>query len=254
MLNQLILHIPHSSPNIPFRDGFVNDDKILESELLKLTDWYTDDLYGNDTDIIVKADFSRIFCDVERFSDDKDEIMALSGMGVLYTKTDSGKPLRKVTKEMRDKILNDFYFPHHKKLSDAVKKQLGKYQVALIIDCHSFPDKPFERDLNKEIPRPDFSIGTDLFHTPSKLTETALNFFRDKGFIIHEDKPYKGTMVPMEYFNKNKNVWSLMLEVNRKLYLKENSNEKSENYREIKETIKDFLGVMRGITTIKEAF
>ena len=52
-------------------------------EIIKLTDWYTDDLFLFEDSIVVKADFSRIFCDTERFSDDSQEVMAKYGMGVL---------------------------------------------------------------------------------------------------------------------------------------------------------------------------
>jgi N-formylglutamate amidohydrolase len=220
-LRQLILHIPHSSPHIPFKDGYTVPDDIIQNEINKLTDWYTDDLFHSESDITIKADFSRIFCDVERFPDDKDEIMSEFGMGVLYTKTDSGEPLRNITPDLRNKILNEYYYPHHKKLSDAVKIQLEKSSAVLIIDCHSFPNIPFERDLNKVVPRPDFNIGTDSFHTPDKIKDTASEFFKSKGYSVFIDKPYKGTFVPLKYYRKNKNVQSIMLEVNRKLYMNE---------------------------------
>jgi hypothetical protein len=44
----LIRHIPHASTAIPDRSGYVVDDDVLQRELLLLTDWHTDDLYGND--------------------------------------------------------------------------------------------------------------------------------------------------------------------------------------------------------------
>lgn len=245
ILRQLILHIPHSSSNIPYKDGYVVNDEILQNEILKLTDWHTDDLFHSDSDIIIKSDFSRIFCDVERFPDDKDEVMSAFGMGVLYTKTDSGKPLRNVTPELRNKILNDYYYPHHEKLPNVVKMQLDNFSKALIIDCHSFPEHPFERDLNKETPRPDFNIGTDPYHTPQELTDIALTFFKDSDYSVLIEKPYKGTIVPLEYYSKNKNVYSLMLEINRKLYMKENSSEKSGNYTHTKELIEEFVKVIK---------
>ena len=79
-MNKLILHIPHSSDKIPDRKGYVVDKKILDKEIIKLTDWYTDDLFFFEDSIPVKADFSRIFCDTERFSDDSQEVMAEYGM------------------------------------------------------------------------------------------------------------------------------------------------------------------------------
>jgi hypothetical protein len=38
-----------------------------------------------------------------------------------------------------------------------------------------------------------------------------------------------------------------MLEINRKLYLKEPTNEKSERYQEIKKVIQDYLNLIRTI-------
>jgi N-formylglutamate amidohydrolase len=71
--NKIIRHIPHSSTNIPLTEGFVVDEKYLANEMLKLTDWCTDDLFYSVDDEMVKAEFSRIFCDPERFTDDAQE-------------------------------------------------------------------------------------------------------------------------------------------------------------------------------------
>ena len=73
---KIILHIPHSSINIPIMEGYIVDVNSLANEMLKLTDWYTDDLFNSDGDEMIKAEFSRIFCDPERFTDDSQEIMA----------------------------------------------------------------------------------------------------------------------------------------------------------------------------------
>lgn len=50
-----------------------------------------------------------------------------------------------------------------------VTEKLKERDKVLIIDCHSFPDKPMNRDLIQESPRPDFCIGTDKFHTSNLL-------------------------------------------------------------------------------------
>ena len=169
MKRKIILHVPHSSTTIPLTDGYVINDEAMAKEMLKLTDWYTDDLFDSDENVMIKANFSRIFCDPERFTDDSQEIMAQFGMGVLYEKNDDGELMRVVTPELRERILKDYYWTHHAKLSDAVNKQLQLYGKALILDCHSYPSKPFKRDLDKSSNRPDFNIGTDDFHTPAPL-------------------------------------------------------------------------------------
>lgn len=244
-MKKLILHIPHSSDNIPFKDGYVVDETILNNEILKLTDWYTDDLFHSDTDEMIIANFSRIFCDPERFSEDEHEEMASVGMGVLYEKTDDNILMRKITHELRTKILDEYYWVHHQKLNNAVNQQLEKYGKAIIIDCHSMSAIPFIRDKDQYTKRTDYSIGIDSIHTSNELLQTTLNFFSDRGIEVAINSPYSGTLVPMEHYQKNENVQSIMIEVNRKIYLNDNSNVKSENYSVVKRLLQDYLEVIR---------
>ena len=248
-MRKLILHIPHSSTNIPFYDGFVNDMDKIDREIVKLTDWFTDDLFSNEIDDAIITPFSRIFCDVERFTDDKLEIMSKFGMGVLYEKFDDEKALRDVTPELRKRILKDFYWKHHETLSELVKTRLEHNNNCLIVDCHSFPEKALNRSLNKTTFRPDFNIGTDEYHTPKELVEYAVKFFEDLGYSVLVDKPYSGSMVPQEYYKKDKRVKSIMLEVNRKLYL--DVDKKSEGYENTKLTIQSFLNHVRNLLQIE---
>ena len=241
---QLILHIPHSSINIPIKEGYVIDELSLNKELIKLTDWYTDDLFYSDYDEMIVADFSRIFCDPERFTDDSQEVMAQFGMGVLYEKSDEGELMRLVTPELREKVLSEYYWKHHQKLSKAVQNQLDLFGKALIVDCHSYPSIPLTRDLDKSSNRPDFNIGTDSFHTSQKLIDLSVSFFEKAGYSLGVDWPYKGSIVPMEYFQKNKNVQTIMLEINRALYLNEPTNEKSERYGEIKKVVGEYFKII----------
>jgi N-formylglutamate amidohydrolase len=123
-MKKLTLHIPHSSTAIPSLQGYVVHQDTLDAEILKLTDWYTDDLFSNTTDISVIAPFSRIFCDPERFTDDSQEVMAKYGMGVLYETLDSGDLMRKVTSELRNFVLENYYYPHHDQLNKDVVEEL----------------------------------------------------------------------------------------------------------------------------------
>ena len=227
--------------------GYVVEKKILDQEIIKLTDWYTDDLFLFEESIIVQADFSRIFCDTERFSDDSQEVMAEYGMGVLYEKLDDGSVMREVNPKLREDILNNYYWPHHNKLNQAVNDQLISNGRALIVDCHSFPSDPLIRDLSQEENRPDFNIGTDSFHTPNDLIEISKYFFEERGYSLGIDSPYSGTMVPINHNQKTKNVSSIMLEINRALYLNEPGNQKSSNYLAVKKTVNEYLKLLQTV-------
>ena len=49
----------------------------------------------------------------------------------------------------------------------------------------------------------------------------------------------------MEHYQKSKNVASIMLEINRALYLDEPSNMRSTNYDVIKDIVKEYLELMK---------
>lgn len=244
-MKKLILHIPHSATKIPIKEGFVLCDEIIENEILKLTDWHTEDLYSSTESERIVFKYSRIFCDPERFLDDSKEPMSKKGMGVLYEKTDDNEVMRVISPDLRERILSEYYFSHHSNLNNAVKKQLELHDKALILDCHSFPNTPLKRCANKIVPRPDFNIGTDSFHTPKKLIDISITFFKERNFTLGIDYPFNGSIVPMEYYKKNKNVQSIMLEINRKLYLKEGTNEKSEQYEETKKAVQEYVELMK---------
>lgn len=241
MEQKIILHIPHSSTNIPLLEGYLVDAPMLQKELLKLTDWYTDDLFYAENDAMIVADFSRIFCDPERFTDDAQEVMAAYGMGVLYEKSDDGNEIRAVSPDLRKHILNTYYWRHHKQFSNAVNEQLAHFDQALIIDCHSYPSQPLKRDLDQNPQRPDFNIGTDPYHTPQELIDLSVDFFKNRGHSLGVDWPYKGSIVPLEHYQNNKKVSSIMLEINRALYLQEPGNQKSASYEQTKQTVGAYI-------------
>lgn len=245
MDKKIILHIPHSSTHIPLSDGYLVAPITLEKEILKLTDWYTDDLFYSSEEEMIVAEFSRIFCDPERFTDDSQEVMAQYGMGVLYEKSDTGEVNRIVTPELKEKVLTSYYWKHHNKFNTAVNNQLDHYGKVTIIDCHSYPSKPLKRDLDKNPNRPDFNIGTDSFHTTKELIDLSVSFFKKAGYTLGIDWPYTGSIVPLEHYKKNKNVSSIMLEINRALYLNEPTNQKSETYYQIKQIVSEYIQTIK---------
>ena len=246
-MKKLVLHIPHSSTEIPLLDGYVSNQDEIQDEIIKLTDWYTDDLFDSEEDDKIVTPFSRIFCDVERFAADELEVMSKFGMGVLYEKFDNGNQLRIVTPELKSDVLKNYYWIHHTLLSKAVKTSLEQTKSCLILDCHSFPSTPLTRALVQDEIRPDFNIGTDSYHTPKHIIDESINYFESNGYTLGIDTPYSGSIVPMEYYQKDPRVTSIMLEVNRGLYLNEPSIEKSKDYERTKEIVHGYIKMLKSL-------
>jgi N-formylglutamate amidohydrolase len=244
-MKSLILHIPHSSLKIPDYSNYLLSKREVDAEAIRMSDLYTDELFqGKSEDFRIKADFCRIFCDVERFEIDDQEPMSKFGMGFSYLKCDDGRDLRNLNSEQKKDILFKYYYKHHHKLEIAVVEQLEVYNEARIIDCHSFPDKPFQCSIYQGTDKFDFNIGTDDYHTPSEWIDIAVKYFKDLGFTLGINEPYAGSIVPLNFYQKNNKVKSIMLEVNRNLYM-DNSFKKNSQFSSIQNIIEGFLNLYR---------
>ena len=234
-MKSTLLHIPHASIHIP--EQYISSFSALklEHETALMTDWFCDELFDCGSDRIVFP-ISRLVCDVERFRDDRDEVMAKVGMGVTYTAASDLSKLRIVSEEERETILEDYYDPHHLSFTQAVDQRIDKYGKCLIIDCHSFYPAPLRYELSQNPVRPDFCLGTTEFHTPKAIANEISGFLSKKGFSVSINKPFKGTIVPIKHYGIDNRVSSIMIEVNRKLYL-ESPGVKSQGFPYIKALI-----------------
>ena len=213
----ILLHIPHASIYIPPEElpRFCPVD--LADEQLKMTDRYCDELFAGYDSVVFPV--SRLVCDPERFRDDAQETMSKVGMGAIYTKTSSGAPLRRISLEERKELLQRYYDPHHARLTAVVEQKLLTHGRCLIVDGHSFHPEPLPYEPDQDSDRPDFCIGTDPYHTPDRLAALAGDFLRREGFSVSLNRPYGGSLVPLKYYQQDRRVSSIMIEVNRKLYM-----------------------------------
>lgn len=243
----MILHIPHASRIIPadLRDQIVFSDAELDAELTLMTDAFTDELFTLAGTPTVRFPISRLLVDVERFADDAQEPMSQVGMGMIYTRTAHGEKLRRTLgPQERRHLVGQYYEAHHQRLSTAVKDELERYGQALIVDCHSFPSQPLPCERDQSMPRPDLCIGTDAFHTPRALAQATARRIQEMGYRVGINRPYAGTMVPMAFYQKDRRVASIMIEVNRSLYMDEMAGTKTGEFDTVREQIQTLLGSM----------
>ena len=236
MDSHFLVHIPHSSLLIPddYKASFTAPEKVIHREQLRMTDAWTDELFYAPelTDCYVVNPVSRLLCDVERFRDDADETNSRIGQGLMYTRGAFGRKLRNYDEVLRNRILADFYDPHHRKLTDAVDRALEENGRCTILDGHSF-NSVWPVRLNCLLHRPDFCIGTDPFHTPDSLRDAMVKACRDNGFFSRVNTPYCGAITPMKHYGKDRRVISIMVEVNRSLYMNEKTGEKNDDFERI---------------------
>lgn len=203
MYKRIVLNEPHASV-----EGLYDEDKsfwkinadFLNNVVIKWTDWHTDYLFHGLVDNRVKTvrfPFSRFIVDAERLWNDP---MEKVGQGIVYKHFDG---FQRNISEFREQHLLKLWNWHQNRLRENLEED------ALLLDCHSFPE---------ELSDVDICIGyNEDWSKPHKETiEFVVNHFLDNGYKVGVNEPYSNSETPFCDFRYH----SLMLEVNKKAYLK----------------------------------
>ena len=90
--------------------------------------------------------------------------------------------------------------------------------------------------------RPEICLGSDAYFTPGTLLAAAEDYFVQKGLHVAVNTPFAGAIVPEPFYSsRDKRVRSLMIEVNRSLYMNEETGEKNEAFDEVQNILREFL-------------
>lgn len=218
----IVLHIPHASLCLPsdfWRDITV-DKEIIERELCFIADYKVDELVKNIDSHKIIAKYSRLYCDVERFRDDEAEPMAKLGMGAIYTHLSDGTQYRKIGSSRREEILGKSYDLHHKQLNTLSREIVDQHGSCVIIDVHSYSDELVRRLFGWAENLPDICLGYDEKWFSKDNASKLKTYIEKMGYSCELNYPYSGALVPMEFYHdENPKMQSVMLEINRRVYL-----------------------------------
>jgi N-formylglutamate deformylase len=120
----------------------------------------------------------------------------------------------------------------------------------LILDIHSYPGKALPYEFDEGQIRPEICIGTDEYHTPITLTESAENAFKAKGFTCALNSPFAGTLILSPFWKNNENVMGLMIGIRRDLYMDESAFQLRDNSKLVRRAICDaILAITNSLTS-----
>ena len=222
---KLLLHIPHSSTIFPHDSGWSFED-LNEDEKL-LIDYYTDELFtpvtGTQQVSSLVFPFCRLFSDVERLVNDP---LEKEGLGISYHRGSLFETRSFSTLESAFNLYADFH-------AEVAKKIVEMGEGTLLVDCHSFSSLP--NLLNSNPPDIDICIGYNDDETcPNKVTiGNIVQYFKARGYKVGINEPFSNSKtfsVPVKYH-------SVMIEVNKRLYMNEQTLEKTEGFERLKQDI-----------------
>ena len=241
MNGHYLVHLPHSGIEIPneYLDDYLISISELKQNVFQYCDLYTDELFSNFYEVYggVKNKYSRLFFDPERFGNDEDEAMhQMFRLGWFYENTILEKtPLRIIDNKQ---IIREYFDNHHKELNEKTQQKLDMYNKCTVIDCHSFSNERYWF-LDKNLYLPDICIGFEEAHVDITLVEIIKHEFKE--YDIGINIPYSASLVPTNYWQKDTRVKSVMIEINKKLYLEADNITKSENFNIIKNKLENIL-------------
>ena len=231
----ILLHIPHDSLQFPDESGYSFSS--LDDEELLLIDHYTDELftpYVYETNPLIDSivfPYCRLYCDVERLVNDP---LGNNGLGISYSRwVPTGKGLeQKLRKFSTTKKAFNLYIKHH---ADVAKKMVEIGDKLLLIDCHSFSSQPTLLCSNP--PDIDICIGFNDDDTcPSNVVIGNIkHHFLSRGYKVGINEPFSNSKtfdVPVKYH-------SVMIEVNKRMYMDEQSLAKNEHFDHVKNDIQE---------------
>jgi N-formylglutamate amidohydrolase len=67
------------------------------------------------------------------------------------------------------------------------------------------------------------------------------SFIEQSSYGVKVNFPYGGSIVPMEHYHKKRRVSSIMIEINKRLYMNEDTLQKLDNFDGIRQSCRDML-------------
>jgi len=243
-----VIHVPHSSTRIPddVRTQLLLDDDELAEELRLMTDARTDELAARAARQVAPRPWlivnhlSRLVVDPERLPDAHEEMYDV-GMGAVYTRTSAGLVLRDVDGHAERQLLKRFFTPYAEALADLIDERIAACGHAVLVDLHSYPVQALPYELHRDARRPPVCLGVDVDHTPTALRERAFRACSGIGQVV-VNEPFAGSYIPLRHFGRDNRVSSVMVELRRDTYLRDDGSMDPEGARRVGDALVAILG------------
>lgn len=258
----LVFDSPHSGKIYPDDFNHACDPLTLE----RAEDNHVDDLFSCAPDHgahLLLAHFPRSYIDVNRKDNDIDtELLSeewnedtpihptsrsIAGIGLIRRLVKPGMPVYDRALSASEIIhrIETYYRPYHNTLADLIEDAHYNFGQAWHINCHSmpassaYPKRTISLIGNQQKPS-DFVLGDrDGTTCDTGFTRALRDFIKGLGYTVTINDPFKGVELVEKYSNPARGYNSIQIEINKALYMNEETNARNENYDPLKSHIED---------------
>lgn len=245
----LVFSSPHSGSVYP--DAFIKSSRLKPAQLRRSEDCFVDELFRGVTALgapMIAARFPRAYLDVNRepYELDPDlfhealpdyantrSLRVAGGLGTIARVVSEGEEIYRDRLNVSDAFerISRCYRPYHECLLGLVDRTRRSFGVAVLIDCHSMPSANCGA---QDSARPDFVLG-DRFGTSCDpvLTRLMRDTLIDMGYDVAFNRPYAGGYITEHYGRPAIGAHAIQLEVNRALYMDEETFTRSTGFERL---------------------
>ena len=255
-----VYNSPHSGRRYPL--SFLKSSRLDATAIRRSEDHYVEELFGAAPTLgapLLMAHFPRAFVDVNREPYELDPRMfsgplpsfancnslrVAGGLGTIPRIVAENAEIYagRLSVEEAMQRIDAVYKPYHAQLRQLIARTHTRFGFGVLIDCHSMPGNI--RIAGNPV-RPDFIIG-DRYGTSAsaELSRAAMSFLEDLGFAAVRNKPYAGGFITEHYGRPLRGLHALQVEVNRSLYVDEDTLEKRPDFQAMVDALSVFMSNM----------
>ena len=254
-----VFNSPHSGRVYP--ESFLAASRLDRHSIRRSEDYFVDQLFDASPKVgapLLAAHFPRAFIDVNREPYELDPRMfegrmpqfvnassmrVAGGLGTIPKLVAENMEIYNGRLSIEDALdrIDRFYRPYHDRLRQLIVKTHSRFGYGVLVDCHSMPANAQSSSRN----RPDFVIG-DRYGTSATeaLSQLAVSILQDLGYTVSRNKPYAGGFITEHYGRPARGLHALQIEINRGLYVNEQTFEKTAGFDGLRADIGQFMDLL----------
>jgi N-formylglutamate amidohydrolase len=236
-----IVNTPHSGRVYP--EAFVAMARLDSLGLRRSEDSFVDLLFAGAPVLgapLLKANFPRAYLDVNREPYELDPRMfdgrlpsfantrsmrVAGGLGSIPRIVGDGQEIYRERLTVADAMhrIDTIYRPYHRALRSLLQQTHRRFGEAILFDCHSMPSASLGTET---MPRPDIVLG-DRYGTScaAVLIDSVQAVLEELGYHVARNRPYAGGFITEHYGQPASSIHVLQIEINRALYMNEETLE-----------------------------
>ncbi|MGI9366996.1 MAG: N-formylglutamate amidohydrolase [Rhizobiaceae bacterium] len=261
-----VFNSPHSGRAYP--QSFLKASKLSSLDIRRSEDLYVDKLFAGVVELgapLLAAEFPRAWLDVNREPYELDpklfgkdlpahantrSMRVAGGLGTIPRLVSETLEIyqQKPTLEQALWRIENVYRPYHETLRGLVARSSVMFGHAILVDCHSMPSCGSRSDKQS---RPDIIVGDRYgISCNGDISRAIMRRFSELGYSVSRNKPYAGGFITEHYGRPLKGLHSVQIEINRGLYVDEQTLEPSAGFQAL---VEDIRTVMSHVISIPDS-